>query len=47
MRPFFLEVVMYRKNVSKHKSAKSFRSRSRRTKFANIRPSPMRGGIRL
>lgn len=35
-----------RKPVSKFKSAKKFRSQSRRTKGANV-TSVMRGGIRL
>lgn len=50
VRLFFLEVRMRplkRKPVSKSKSAKVFRSHSSKTKVLNMRPGPMRGGIRL
>lgn len=33
--------------VNKRASARSFRRQSSRTKFANVRPAPMRGGFRL
>lgn len=35
-----------RKPVNKHKSAKQFRKRASRTKRMNVKPKPMRGGIR-
>jgi len=38
---------MHRHHVNKHGSAKAFRHASRKTKAANLRGSPMRGGIRL
>jgi len=38
---------MYRKPVNKFKSAKKFRGQVGRTKAANVRGNPMRGGIRL
>ena len=38
---------MYRSHVNKSKSARSFRRSSNRTKLMNIKPRPMRGGIRL
>lgn len=38
---------MYRKHVNKGRSARQFRSNTRRTKGANMRGAPMRGGIRL
>jgi len=38
---------MYRKSVNKSRAARSFKSRSRRTKYANVAPPPMRGGFRL
>lgn len=36
-----------RKPVSKSGSARTFRSNTSRTKVANIKGAPMRGGIRL
>lgn len=36
-----------RSKVNKGKSAKSFNRASSRTALANVRPGPMRGGIRL
>jgi len=39
--------MAYRNSVNKGRAAKSFRSRSRRTKYANVAPPPMRGGFRL
>lgn len=36
-----------RGSVSKGRSAAQFRGNSRRTKAANVRPAPMRGGFRL
>lgn len=38
---------MSRHSVNKAKSARNFRSKSGRTKAANIAPPPMRGGYRL
>lgn len=38
---------MHRRPVSKSKSARRFRNNVKRTKAANVRPGPMRGGIRL
>ncbi|WNK14865.1 MAG: hypothetical protein [Microvirus sp.] len=38
---------MYRKHVNKHKSAKTFRSNTKKTKAINMKGAPMRGGIRL
>lgn len=38
---------MYRHGVNKSRSAQSFRNSSRKTKYANVRGGPMRGGIRL
>lgn len=38
---------MFRSRVNKHKSAKSFRKHVGKTKYANVRVGPMRGGIRL
>lgn len=38
---------MHRRPVSKARSAKQFRRNVGRTKAANIKPIPMRGGIRL
>lgn len=37
---------LYRGGVNKRRSARKFRSQSRRTKSRNL-TSPMRGGIRL
>lgn len=39
--------VLGRKHVNKYRSAKKFRKSAQRTKLANVRPNPMRGGIRL
>lgn len=36
-----------RNKVSKYKSAKAFKSNAKRTKMANMSPTPMRGGFRL
>jgi hypothetical protein len=36
-----------RSSVSKHKSAKHFRTHAHHTKGANMAPPPMRGGYRL
>lgn len=36
-----------RSSVSKGRSARSFRKASSRTKGANMKAAPMRGGIRL
>jgi hypothetical protein len=45
---FFKEFMMaYRHPVNKARSAKKFRAQSGKTKFANMKGSPMRGGIRL
>lgn len=38
---------MYRKSVNKRRSAKSFRRNVGRTKSANVRSAPQRGGWRL
>jgi len=38
---------MYRKPVNKNSSAKQFRKNTQRTKAANMKAAPMRGGIRL
>jgi len=38
---------MHRRPVSKGRSARQFRSNVSRTKAANVRQGPMRGGIRL
>lgn len=38
---------MRRYNVNKSRSARSFRANVERTKGANLRGAPMRGGIRL
>ncbi len=38
---------MKRFPVNKHKSAKSFKHGVQKTKAANMRAAPMRGGIRL
>lgn len=38
---------MHRKNVNKHKSAQQFKNNTKRTKGANMKGAPMRGGIRL
>lgn len=39
--------MKYRKSVNKSASASRFRRDSSRTKGANMRGAPMRGGIRL
>lgn len=39
--------MAYRKSVNKSSSAKKFRSQVSRTKYANVKAGPMRGGIRL
>lgn len=36
-----------RKHANKHKSARQFRGNTTRTKALNLKPGPMRGGIRL
>lgn len=46
-RVLFLEIVMYRAPVNKHRSAKMFKRHVGKTKFANVKAGPMRGGIRL
>lgn len=38
---------LHRKKVNKFKSSKKFRKGVGKTKAANLRPSPMRGGYRL
>lgn len=38
---------LHRKPVNKHKSAKTFRHGTAKTKAINVRPAPMRGGIRM
>ena len=38
---------LHRRHVNKRKSARSFRKHSARTKYLNVKPGPMRGGIRL
>lgn len=38
---------VYRRGVNKRRSAKSFRRHSRRTKRANMRLNPDRGGYRM
>lgn len=38
--------MKFRKNVNKGSSARKFRKNVGRTKYANVRPNPMRGGIR-
>lgn len=39
--------MAYRRPVNKHKSARSFKRNVGKTKMANVRAAPMRGGIRL
>jgi len=39
--------TLHRKHVNKRKSAKSFRKHVSRTKSANVRSAPQRGGWRL
>lgn len=38
---------MRRRKVNKRRSARTFKRHSRRTKAANMRGTPMRGGIRM
>lgn len=38
---------MYRSPVNKSKSARSFSNKTQRTKAANVKQGPMRGGWRL
>jgi hypothetical protein len=38
---------LYRKHINKRASANQFKRNSKRTKGANLRGAPMRGGIRL
>ena len=38
---------MYRKPVNKYRAARSFKKSARKTKAANLRANPMRGGWRL
>ena len=40
-------LTLKRKNVNKRKSAKTFRKNATRTKSANVRTAPQRGGWRL
>lgn len=40
-------MTLKRKPVNKHRSSKQFANKTRKTKAANVSPSPMRGGIRL
>lgn len=44
---YFKELIMRRKHVNKHRSARKFRHAVSRTKVANIAPTPQRGGWRL
>ena len=37
---------MRRSHVNKHRSRRNFKHHARRTKLANVKPTPMRGGIR-
>lgn len=39
--------VLSRRPVHKHGSAKKFRKQVGRTKAANVKPMPMRGGFRF
>lgn len=39
--------MKFRRPVNKHRSARKFKAQIRHTKAANIKPNPMRGGIRL
>lgn len=39
--------MAFRRGVNKSKSAKSFRKNVGKTKAPNVKPAPMRGGIRL
>ena len=50
--PFFIDDLggfdmKYRSHVNKHKSSRKFRGQAGRTKAANVKSAPMRGGIRL
>lgn len=50
LSPVFMEVFMRplkRAPVSKHRSARQFRRNVGRTDRRNVKPIPMRGGIRL
>lgn len=38
---------MHRKAVNKQKSANKFKKNVSRTKYANMKGAPMRGGIRM
>lgn len=38
---------MRRYNVNKRNSAQNFKRNTTRTKYANVKAGPMRGGIRL
>jgi len=38
---------MHRHSVNKKHSAKNFRKNVSRTKYANMKSAPMRGGIRM
>jgi hypothetical protein len=40
-------MYLKRKSMSKHKHAKQFRRHGHKTKAANVRMSPQRGGWRL
>lgn len=42
-----MAMPLVRRPVNKAKSARKFRSQTTRTKGANMRGAPMRGGIRL
>ena len=39
--------ILQRKHMSKHKHAKTFRKHGKKTKSANVRNAPQRGGWRL
>ena len=39
--------MKYRQPVNKYRSAKDFRRNVGKTKYANVRMGPMRGGFRL
>lgn len=39
--------MKYRSGVNKGRSASKFRSQISKTKYANVKAGPMRGGIRL
>ena len=40
-------MILKRKPMSKHKHAKTFRKHGHKTKSANVRSNPQRGGWRL